>query len=164
MFKRAMAFLVPVLLSACAASGDYPSLAKRPFEKPQTASQVVPSVPAQASDPALLGRIADALKLAKDGVPDFEAALPAARAAANRAAGAAPESEAWIDGQLMVTRLESTTGAARDALAALDDERRLLDQHPGSPDAPALLAAIAEVEAIDARQSETVRALLALFK
>ena len=164
MYTRATAFLIPALLAACSAPGGYPSLAKRPFEKPQAAVPDAPLPPPQASDPALLGRIADALKLARDGVPDFEAALPAARAAADRASGAAPESEAWIDGQLMVTRLESTTGPARDALAALDDERRLLDAKPGSPDAPTLLAAIAEVEAIDARQSEAVHALLSQFK
>jgi len=163
MFKRFTVFLILALLSGCAAPGEYPSLAKRPFEKPQPALPDVPVAPPQASDAALLGRIADALKLARGGVPDFQAALIPARAAAERASGSVPESEAWIDGQLMVTRLESTTGPARDALAALDDERRLLDQHPGSPDAPALQAAIAEVEAIDARQSEAVRALLALF-
>ena len=64
----------------------------------------------------------------------------------------------------MVTRLEQTTGPARDALAALDDERRFLDQRPGSPDIPALQAAIAEVEAIDARQSASIHELLALLK
>lgn len=164
MIKRITAILVPALLSACAASGPYPSLAKRPFERPPVATPEAPPAPLPASDPALLGRIADALKQAKDGVPGFEAALPVARTAAERAWGAAQESDAWIDGQVMVTRLERTTGPARDALAALDDERRFLDQHPGSPDVVALQSAIAEVEAIDARQSEAIHALLALLK
>lgn len=164
MMKRIPAILVPALLSACAAPGTFPSLAKRPFEKPPVAPPETPVAPAMPSDAALLGRIADALKQARDGLAEFEAALPAARAAAERATGAAQESDAWIQGQLMVTRLERTTGPARDALAALDDERRILDQRPGSPDGPALQATIAEVEAIDARQSEDIRALLALLR
>lgn len=164
MMKRCLVVLIPALISACAAPGAYPSLAKRPFERPPVASPVAPVAPAVPSDAALLGRIADALKQARDGGPDFETALPAARAAAERASGASQESDAWIEGQVMVTRLERTAGPARDALAALDDERRFLDQRPGSPDIPALQAAIAEVEAIDARQSEAIRALLALLR
>ncbi len=164
MITRVTAILVLALLSSCAAPGAYPSLAKRPFEKPQLASPEVPPLPLPPSDPALLGRIADALKQARDGVPEFEAALPAAKQAATRASGAAPESDAWIQGQLMVTRLERTAGAARDALAALDDERRFLDQRPGSPDIPVLQSAIAEVEAIDARQSQAIGALLAFLR
>jgi hypothetical protein len=164
MMKRCLAVLIPALLSACAAAGTYPSLAKRPFEKPPATPPETPVAPAMPSDAALLGRIADALKQARDGVPDFEAALPAARMAAERASGATQESDAWIQGQVMVTRLERTTGPARDALVALDDERRFLDQRPGSPDIPVLQSAIAEVEAIDARQSEAIRALLALLK
>lgn len=164
MIKRATAFLVSALLCGCAASGDYPSLAKRAFEKPRTAKPDGPAAPAPASDPALVGRIAAALNLARGGVPAFEAALSAARAATGHAAGASPESEAWIEGQLMVSRLESLTLATRDALAALDAERRLLDQIPGSPDQPTLQAAIAEVEAMDTRQSQAIRALLSSFK
>lgn len=164
MIKRITAILVPALLSSCAAPGTYPSLAKRPFEKPAAAPPEAPAAPLAPSDSALLGRIAEALKQAKDGVPEFEAAYPAAKQAADHASGAAVESDAWIQGQLMITRLERTAGPARDALAALDEERRFLDQRPGSPDAPALLSAIAEVEAIDARQSEAIRALLALLK
>lgn len=162
--KRIPIILVPALLVACAAPGTFPSLAKRPFEKAPAAPPEAPVTPAVPSDPALLGRIADALKLARDGVPDFESALPAAREAAQRASGASQGSDAWIEGQLMVTRLERTTGPARDALAALDDERRFLDLHPGSPDVPALQAAIAEVEAIDTRQSATIRELLSAIK
>lgn len=164
MITRITAILIPALLSACADPGAYPSLAKRPFEKPPAARPEAPPAPPPASDAALLGRIADALKQARDGVADFEAALPSARAAAEHASGAAPESYAWIDGQVMVTRLVRTTGPARDALAALDDERRFLDQHPESPDRAALQAALTEVEAIDTRQSAAISALLALLR
>ena len=163
MMKRTLIILVPALLAACTAPGTFPSLAKRPFEKPLVASPEPPVAPALPSDAALLGRIADALKQARDGVAGFETALPAAREAARQASGAGQESDAWNNGQLMVTRLEGTTAPARDALAMLDDERRFLDQHPGSPDLPVPQAAIAEIEAIDARQSGIVRELLALF-
>lgn len=161
---RSLAFLIPALLAACTAPGNYPSLAKRAFEKPAPPPAEAQIPVEQPSDIALLGRVADALRQARNGVPEFEAALPAARAAAERASGEPPESESWIEGQLMVTRLISTTAPVREALAALDDERRILDAKPGSPDAAALIIAIAEVEAIDAKQSEAVKALLARFK
>lgn len=154
--------LIPPLIAGCAAQGEYPSLAKRPFEKTQSS----PPPPVESgfpSDPASLARIADAVKQAREGVSGFEAVLPAASDAARRAVGSAEGSEAWISGQLAVSRLERALGSARNALSTLDDERRFLAQRPGSPDQPELDAAIAEVEAIDARQSASIKELLALL-
>jgi hypothetical protein len=104
------------------------------------------------------------VRKAQGGEADFAAARRLAESAVQKASGAAPESEAWIDAQLMMTRLEQATASARDALASLDDERRYLDQHPGSPDREALLSAIAQVEAIDDRQSATIRELLSRLR
>lgn len=163
MMMRFPLILIAALLAGCASPVGYPSLARRPFEKPPANPAPPPVESAVPSDPALLGRVADAVKLAKDGVPDFEAAVPAARDAAQKGVGAAQGSEPWIAAQLAVTRLERTLEPARNALAALDDERRYVDQHPGSPDRAALEAAISEVEAIDARQSAMIHQLLALL-
>lgn len=156
--------LVPALLAGCASVGDYPSLARRPFEKPGSVATPSPPAPATASDPALLRRVADALKQARDGVTSFDETLPAALEAARRASGSAEGSEPWIAAQLAISVLERTLSPAHDALASLDDERRFLDQYPGSPDLPVVQAAVAEVEAIDSRQSLKIRELLALLK
>lgn len=164
MMKHFLGLAFPVLLAGCTAPGEYPSLAKRPFEKPPSNASYPPPGQLVPSDPAVQARIADALKNARDGVADFNATLPLARDAVNRGSGAAEGSDPWIDAQMTVSRLERTLEPARNALADLDDERRALDQHPGSPDQPALEAAIAEVETIDARQSASIRELLALLK
>ncbi len=164
MMKPFPALAIAALLAGCAVSGEYPSLAKRPFEKPPANPTSPPPAAVVPSDPALQGRVADMLKLARAGVADFDATLPAAREAVRRGTGAAEGSDPWIEAQMAVSRLERTLEPARNALADLDDERRILDQHPGSPDQPALEAAIAEVEMIDARQSSSIRALLALLK
>lgn len=163
MMKHFLVVLIPALIAGCAAPGDYPSLAKRPFEKAPANPPSPPPEVAIPSDPALLGRIADALKQAREGVSDFEAALLVAREAAKRGSGMAEGSDPWINAQLAVSRLERTLEPARNALAALDDERRIIDLHPGSPDHAPLEAAIAEVEAIDMRQSASIRELLALL-
>ena len=164
MMKLFLALLIPALIVGCAAPGEYPSLAKRPFEKPPSNPSTTPVEPTIPSDLAVLARIADALKRAREGVADFNAALPVARAAAERGSGASEGSDPWIDAQMAVSRLERTLEPARNALADLDDERRVLDQHPGSPDQPALKEAIAEVEMIDTRQSASIRELLTLLK
>ena len=164
MMKRFPVILIPVLMAGCAAPGDYPSLAKRPFEKPPANPSTPPPETAVPSDPALLARIAEALKQATGGVADFEAALPAARDAAQRGSAATEGSDPWIEAQMAVSLLERTLEPARNALAALDDERRILEQRPGSPDLAAIEAAIAQVEDIDTRQTASVRALLALLK
>ena len=164
MMKHFLVLLIPALIAGCAAPTGYPSLAKRPFEKPPSNPSSTPVEPTIPSDPALQACIADALKRAREGVADFNAALPVARTATERGSGASEGSDPWIDAQMAVSRLERTLEPARNALADLDDERRFLDQHPGSPDQSALTAAIAEVEIIDTRQSTSIRELLALLK
>jgi hypothetical protein len=143
------------LLTACADAGTYPSLAKRPFEAGQPAP-LPPSMPALLPDSALRKRVADQLRKAEAGVSDFKEALAPAQTAA-RAAGA-ENSESWIEAQMAVSRLERTLSPARDALAALDDERRLaISDNP--EDRAAIEAAIATVESIDARQSAEIEKL-----
>ena len=164
MMKQLLVVVIPALLASCAAPGNYPSLARRPFEKAPSYPPPPPVQLAIPSDPALLTRIADTLGKARDGVADFNAALPLTRDAVQHGTGAPEGGDLWIDAQMAVSRLERTLEPARNALADLDDERRFLDQHPGSPDQPNLETAIAEVEMIDARQSASIREFLALLR
>lgn len=163
MSMRLACILIPALLAGCAAQGEYPSLAKRPIEKGETTS-TSPPPPAIPSDPALLARIDTAVKQAKDGVPAFEAALPASREMVQRGAGAAEGSDAWISGQMGASRLERTVIPARDALSALDAERTPAIGRGNAEDIARLEAAIAEVEAIVDRQAGEVNRLLAMLK
>lgn len=152
-----------VFLSACAAEGTYPSLAKRPFETGGTVPPPPPAPPTAPSDQALLARVASAVKDAKDGGPAFENALGAAKDAVKRASGTAEGSEPWIAGQMAVSRLERTLEPAQSALSSLDEERRLVQQNPNSPDLPAIQAAIDDVQAIEDRQSASVKELVAML-
>jgi hypothetical protein len=156
MIRYVFPFVAFAVLTACADAGTYPSLAKRPFETGQPASPLLPPQQALPSDPALRDRVVNQVRKAEAGVSDFNAALAPAQTAARNAG--AENSESWIEAQMAVSRLERTLFAARDALAALDDERRVAtSDNPG--DRAAIEAAIATVEAIDARQSAEIEKL-----
>jgi hypothetical protein len=153
-------FAISILLalSACAASGDYPSLAKRSFESAAAdppASQPLPAIP---NDSSLQTRIAASLALAKSGASAFAAALADADSKASAASGLA--SESWIAAQLSLSRVERTLEPATTALANLDSEKRLLMlAAPASPDIEALDAAIGQIAEINAAQREALSRL-----
>ena len=141
------ALSIPLLvtLSACAASGDYPSLARRTFESPPPETVPAP-LPVIAADAPLLARIAAARTSALAGKPAFEAALTKARSDVNAAAGTASASERWIAAQLSLSRVEPLLEPAATALATLDAEKReLMMSAPNAPELAALDEAIAIV-------------------
>jgi hypothetical protein len=153
----ALAPFSALLLGACADPGSFPSLAPRPYEKGGTAP-VAPAEAIKASDPALLARLNASVARAEAGQGAFATALDAAHSAM---AGAGPRgSEAWIEAQMAVSRLERTREAAQGALADLDQEKRVMLFGPPSPDLPALEAAMARVSAIDGEQLAAVTALV----
>jgi hypothetical protein len=155
MIRFVILLVASASLVACAASGTYPSLAKRPFETGQPAPSTPPP-PLPRADPALRQRAADQVRQAQESVSDFEKALAPAQTAV-RSAGA-ESSESWIEAQMAISRLERTLSPARDALAVLDEERRLAIAGDAE-DLAAIEAAVATVEAIDARQSAEVEKL-----
>ena len=141
------ALSIPLLvtLSACAASGDYPSLARRTFESPPPETVPAP-LPVIAADAPLLARIAAARTSALAGKAAFEAALTKAQSDVNAAAGAASASERWIAAQLSLSRVEPLLEPAATALATLDAEKReLMMSAPNAPELAALDEAIAIV-------------------
>ena len=152
------ALSIPLLvtLSACVASGDYPSLARRTFET--AAPEAVPApLPVIAADAPLLARIATARTLAAGGKASFEAALSKAQSDVNAAAGTARASERWIAAQLSLSRVEPLLEPAATALANLDAEKR--DLMMSAPNAPEL-AALDEAIAIVAPLATSQRAAL----
>jgi hypothetical protein len=144
--------------SGCAGSGDFPSLAKRPFED-GTAVAAPAVVPLEASDAARLSRIARALSLANGGRSAFETEYDAAQRAV--AASGSAGSESWINAQLAISRLEPLREPAQTALANIIDEQRKLATGAASSDANAVAAAVAQIESIRNDQADKSDRLLA---
>jgi hypothetical protein len=173
------ALLLPAaLLSACAASGDYPSLAPRATEytlsgRPlpaclvrqggaATPTQSEPDGPVEP-DHQLRERIEALLGEARRGQSEFAAVLPAAEAAA-RGAGAA-ETESWIAAQQQISRLEAARVKTQDALAELERLALACQNNPKShpEDLQRVTVATEEVRALaGAHQSELDRLSLSL--
>ena len=154
-----LAIVLAVLVaSACAAPGPYPSLAPRPAEKLNPDADERRPTP-QPDDPALAADIDRLAATARAGAAEFDAALPAAEAAAGAAGGTG--SDSWIDAQQALSRLESARAQTTAALADLD---RLAVERTsagtlGENDRVRLQAAVAEVQALADAQSDRLRRL-----
>lgn len=154
--------LLVLILSGCAAKGEFPSLAHRPIEAKATDLLADPAVkpqPALPSDPALAARIAAARQAAFDSAPAFDAALATAQTAASRAGEA--QSESWIAAQMAVSAAEHTRDPVKTALADLDSVvRTLMTERPTSPDLATVQQAIADVKMLDSRQNAALQAVI----
>jgi hypothetical protein len=115
-----------VLSSGCAVAGDYPSLAKRPFETASPPPAASPPAAITASDPALLARVSAELQKARDSVSAFDEQLGKSRP--QIAAGAAQGSEAWITSQVAASRLEPLLAPAANAAASIGDATAIADR------------------------------------
>ena len=122
-------FIMPVpcalLLSSCAMEqGDFPSLAKRPYEttaeelkNPPVVAQPLPITALPADLAAQVNRL---VQQSTDAHNRFLADLSSARSSVNAARGAAISSEAWVAAQVLISALESTRAPSVDALADID--------------------------------------------
>jgi hypothetical protein len=107
-------------LSACSSvQGDFPSLAKRPYEQENPiAEPVVPAIPQTTSLPAELQSQTDSL-LARSRAAHaaFQAALPSAKSVLGPAATG---SEAWVNAHMTLSRVDSTRADGVAALGEID--------------------------------------------
>lgn len=150
---RLPAVLLTVALAAgCAAEGDFPSLAPRPIERQLAQADIERPAAAVPDDPSIAERVQGFVAEARRGQAEFEAALPAARAAVGRAGAAG--SESWVEAQQAVSRVEAARATITRALAELDafasaatNGRRLSEA-----DRTRLTGAVADVQAIADRQ------------
>ncbi|HEX8623380.1 MAG TPA: hypothetical protein VF718_15540 [Allosphingosinicella sp.] len=155
-----LASLVLVALTAgCAAPGPYPSLAPRPAEKAYAEDAEERKPTPRPDDPALSGEIDRLVAEGKAGGADFDAALPAAQAAAGSAG--ARGSDGWIEAQQSLSRLESARARTTAALADLDRlaVERAAAGTLGESDSARLRAATAEVQALADAQADRLRRL-----
>lgn len=166
--------LTLALAGGCAAPGPYPSLAPRAAEfglpggsaligcpvprdpAAALAGAAVQATPAVPSDPELRRRVAELLATARAGQAAFAAALPQAE---RRAASAgAPSSDAWVEAQQELSRLEAARARTAEALAELDalGLRPAAGPAVNEEDYAAILAAAGEVQALARAQDEAI--------
>ena len=148
------AALAPLLLSACAQKGDFPSLAPRAVESEDAGASRPETQTPVPSDADLLARIAALRADAAAGQQAF--AADAARAAPLVAHSGASGSESWVAAQQMVSQMEAARSRTATALAELDALAiSRANQPTNAEDYAALLAALEDVRAIaDGQKAE----------
>jgi len=145
-------------VAACAPPGPYPSLEPRPIEKALADTEEPPAEAPLPDEAGLPVRIAALTAQVRKGQSEFDAALPAARAAAERAGGA--ESESWVEAQQALSRLEAAGAVSGKALADLYDLAMTEEQgrRVSAADLARLQEAIAAAQAVvDAQGAEIGR-------
>ncbi|GAA0485477.1 hypothetical protein GCM10009096_30260 [Parasphingorhabdus litoris] len=119
-------FLILVLglsLSACAMQeGDFPSLAKRPYEDAPAITDTAAPTPAQmATLPVALRNAVDAaIRQSNAAHQAFLGDLPKVKQSVSAARGAAPSSESWVVAQVQLSSLETDRSPSISALADMD--------------------------------------------
>jgi hypothetical protein len=128
MVRRLTAFLALFAVGALDApltARPYPSLTKRPVEARDRVSETeTPAAPAPVeqapADPALVKTIEDLQQKAVASDSAFASELAKGRKTIDKASGAAPVSEAWVDAQVVITALDTARYDSIASLATLD--------------------------------------------
>lgn len=155
-------FLAPaslILMSGCAATGPFPSLAPRAIERELAEADAAEARPVLIPDnPDLALRVNALLVEAKNSQAEFERA---ADEATDRARTAGPAgSDSWIEAQQVVSRLESARATILRALADLDALGLARASEPTSTaDLARIQAAMAEAQALADAQQERIERL-----
>jgi len=119
----ALAACLSLLATACSLpEGEFPSLAKRPYETADPVAEP-PTAPETLST-----SLPDSLRIQLDALvaqhvtaeAAFRAGLPATRQAAQSGAASAPGSEGWVVAKMELSRLEKLRADSLAALAGLD--------------------------------------------
>jgi hypothetical protein len=126
MMKSRFALLSLMMLAGCAADGQggYPSLSKRPVEaqaeNPVDEGAVPHVTPAEPAEPALLTRLEELTRQAKEAGATFEQ-LYAENAGRIRVASSAEvSSESWVAAHVLLGKMEHAQYGSATALASLD--------------------------------------------
>lgn len=112
------------LPAGCAGpSGEFPSLSRRPVEAPPSATPVPETAAAMLDETeraAFSSRISNAEAAARDSATAFTKALPLTEQTVASAQAAMKGSEAWLIGQMALSRLEQDRAGGEAALSDLD--------------------------------------------
>jgi len=116
--------ILPVLSAGCAGTpdGEFPSLAKRPFEDrdPMASARTGPAQIPAGLPADLSVRIAALERRVDTANNAFRALLPAARQRALNAKGSAQSSNSWVDAHIALSRLDQSRADAVAAASELD--------------------------------------------
>lgn len=160
---RALLFPLTALLAGCATPEvTAPSLAPRAAESIDPRVPVPEPVLPAAADAQLVARLEALVAQARAGDALFQAAADDARRLAS--AAGPPESESWVVAQQALSVAVAARAPVARAIAEIDSlgaERIQAQQGIAAANLRAILAAAAEVSAIDRRQSATVTGLQA---
>jgi len=159
MLRRLAAFLALFALAPVATEAQTrsspPSLAKRPIESRDRSVPAPKPVEPAATDPALSAEVAKLGQQAASGDAAFQQQIAQGRTAIGAASSAAPNSEAWIAGQVAISSLDSARYDSVSALAGLDV---LYVSKQDSTDAARVQADVATIDPVRARVLATVDA------
>jgi hypothetical protein len=114
--------LYSLLIGCTSVEGDFPSLAKRPFESanPKNTAVTTEMPVADTLTTAMAKSVAVLVERHQKAQNQYIALLPAVQSQAVRAAGSTMGSEAWVIAQQAVSRLDRARADSVAALAELD--------------------------------------------
>jgi len=149
-------------LGGCSTVADHPSLAPRAIER-FTTTEPAPAPPppvAMPEDASRQERTRLLLAQAIESDARFQERLAEVRTVVASGSGAAPGSEAWVQAQQAISRIETLREPVSRTLADLDQLQIDAAQAGIGTEAEGELAsAIQKVASIDARQEEEIAAL-----
>ncbi|MBX3562162.1 MAG: hypothetical protein KF780_10175 [Sphingomonas sp.] len=152
----AMAFAL--LLGGCVSQGPFPSLAPRPGEGDFTLAEPDRPAPVTADDPALRRQVETLRAGAQDGRRAFDDVYDEGHAAIGRSG--VEGSDAWVEAQQALSRLEAARATTADALTQLHGlATERADLPTSRADFALIQSAIAEVEDIDQAQQARIAPL-----
>ena len=157
--RAALPLFAATLIGGCTEAGDsrYPSLLPRPIESQSLAEPVRPA-PVVVPDPALDARIAEILARLDQANASFVSAAQATEATIAVSRGVPEGSEAWLEAQAALTRVDAERMPVNAALADLE-ELGIARAGAGLPPYPALEAAMARADALAGEQAARVTGL-----
>ena len=149
-------------LGGCSTVADHPSLAPRAIER-FTTTEPAPAPPPPAALPEDASRQERAGLLLAQAIESdarFQERLAEVRTVVASGSGAAPGSEAWVQAQQAISRIETLREPVSRTLADLDQLQIDAAQAGIGTEAEGQLAsAIQKVASIDARQEEEIATL-----
>jgi hypothetical protein len=156
----AISLLLATAVGACTGPVAPPSLLPRAAEAIDPRVPVTRPMNDRPVDPALAGRLAELLRLARNG----DAAFAPAAAAAERLAEAAgpPKSESWVAAQEALSRAVAAKAETARALGDIDalGANALAEKRGLAPaDLSAIQSAGGEAATLDRRQAERISAI-----
>ncbi len=146
--------------------GDFPSLAKRPYED----NPAIPDIDTthttllEALPPVLKNAVDKAVQQSDTAHESFLQRLPGVKKSVSAARGSAPASEFWVVAQVQLSALEMNRSPSVSALADLDSlyMKRLDEEFSGEEKGAAILIARSreKVEAQVSRQQREIDQLI----